>query len=148
MCLREEVLNGRPECLVGYLLMYPLTEAGSDAVLSGRVTSADQIGHSDICDGTGDEASLYLGMVLGADMSARASVMERCVRRVSRWADSHPDGYIFAKRSTADGQRWLEGYGFVPVTTRDGIWLRDGAASRRWQRRRLHEGANGRILLP
>lgn len=148
MCLREDLLNSRQQYLVGYLLLYPLTEAGTDAVLSGRATSADQFDQSGVCGAAAEEVSLYLGMVLGVDVAARASVMERCVRRVSRWADEHSGGYIFAKRSTADGQRWLEGYGFVPVTTRDGIWLRDGAASRRWQRRRLHENTNNRVPLP
>ena len=77
-------------------------------------------------------------MVLGSDLPARAAVMEHCIRRATSWAAAHPDNFVFAKRSTADGERWLESYGFVPVTDRDGIWMRTpSTAFARRRKRRL-----------
>ena len=78
-------------------------------------------------------------MVLGSDLSARVSVMERCITRITKWTAAHPDGWVLAKRATEDGERWLGCYDCVPVADRDGIWMRDPSlpATRRGTRRRI-----------
>jgi hypothetical protein len=136
LCLRQN-LDDDSETLVGYLLAYPLTPDLTGRILAGDVDSADRFTENDIATTVADEASIYVGMVLGADLAARASVMERCIDRVTRWYTAHPDGIILAKRSTDDGGRWLENYGFSPVASPDGIWMRDPAipATRRRKRR-------------
>lgn len=136
LCLRHE-LDQDVETLVGYLLAYPLDSSVTARILAGDVTGADQFADRQIATSFADENSLYIGMVLGADLPSRAAVMERCIARVTSWAAAHPEGRIFAKRSTDDGERWLEHYGFMPVGESDGIWLRDPTApgSRRRRRR-------------
>ena len=136
LCLRQD-LDHDSETLVGYLLAYPLTPALTGRILAGDVDTAEQFTEDDIATTYADEAAVYVGMVLGADLSARGSVMERCIQRITRWSAAHPDGIILAKRSTDDGGRWLEGYGFSPIADPDGIWMRDPAipTTRRRKRR-------------
>lgn len=137
LCLRH-ALGDQHETLVGYLLVYPLDASATADILAGRATSAADI-EGQIATTFAAEDSLYIGMVLGSDLSARVSVMERCIARVSKWTAAHPDGWVLAKRSTDDGERWLSSYGFVPVSDRDGIWMRDPSLpdGRRSRRRRV-----------
>jgi transcriptional regulator with XRE-family HTH domain len=123
LCLRRH-LDRAGETLVGYLMMYPLGETATREVLAGKVTNAQQISPLAIAAESEDEHSLYIAMVLGADVSSRSAVMERCIHRVARWSTVHPRRQILAKRSTADGERWLKRYGFVPIAENEGIWLR------------------------
>lgn len=136
LCLRHR-LSESHETLVGYVLAYPLDATATGDVLAGRANSAADLDDSQVATTFATEDSLYIGMVLGSDLSARVSVMEHCITRVSKWTAAHPDGYVFAKRSTADGERWLTSYDFVPVSDRDGIWMRSPSlpAARRPKRR-------------
>ena len=137
LCLRHRV-NEDSETVVGYCLAYPLNRSVSQAILSGEIIGAEQIDDSQVATSFAEEDSLYIGMVLGSDLPAKASVMERCIRRTTSWAAAHPDNYVFAKRSTVEGERWLESYGFVPVTDRSGIWMRAPSTPiARRRRRRL-----------
>jgi hypothetical protein len=140
LCLRHAL--GEPyETLVGYILIYPLDASGTADILAGRALSAADLDDSQVATTFAAEDSLYIGMVLGSDLSARVSVMERCIARVSKWTAPHPDGWVLAKRSTGDGERWLSSYDFVPVSDRDGIWMRDPSLApsdrRRGRRRRI-----------
>lgn len=105
LCLRH-ALGEQHETLVGYILAYPLDASATADVLAGRVTSAADLDDDHIASTFTDEDSLYIGMVLGSDLPARVSVMERCIGRVSKWTAAHPDGWVLAKRSTDDGERW------------------------------------------
>ena len=136
LCLRHD-LDVEVETLVGYLLAYPLKESVTRRILSGEVTGAGQFGDDEIATTFGDESALYIGMVLGVDLPSRAAVMERCIARLTRWASTKPDGLLLAKRSTGDGERWLERYDFRPIGDQGGIWMRDPSAppSRRRRRR-------------
>lgn len=137
LCVRNEIEEDH-DTLVGYLLAYPVQEATAAGMLNGSITNAVDIDLDQIAGTVTQESALYIGMVLGSDLAARAAVMDECLRRCTTWASSHRDGYIFAKRSTADGQRWLERYGFVPVTDEDHIWARQTAVpNNRPRRRRL-----------
>ena len=138
LCLRH-TLGELHETLVGYILAYPLDASATADVLAGRATCAADLDYGQIATTFATEDSLYVGMVLGSDLSARVSVMERCLTRVSKWTAAHPDGWVLAKRATADGERWLSSYDFVPVTDREGIWMRDPSlpAGRRDKRRRI-----------
>lgn len=137
LCVRR-ALGEQDETLVGYLLIYPLEASATAEILAGRATSAADI-EGQIAITFAAEDSLYIGMVLGSDLSARVSVMERCIARVRKWTAAHPDGWVLAKRATDDGERWLSSYGFVPVSDRDGIWMRDPTLpdGRRGRRRRI-----------
>ena len=126
------------DTLVGYLLAYPVQADVAAGMLSGSITTAVDIDLDQIATTVVEESALYIGMVLGVDLSARAAVMDHCLHRCTVWAGHHRDGYIFAKRSTADGQRWLENYGFVPVTDEDHLWARQTSMpNTRPRRRRL-----------
>ncbi|MGL5811557.1 MAG: helix-turn-helix domain-containing protein [Nocardioides sp.] len=137
LCLRRH-LDQDGETLVGYLMMYPLDETATGQILAGEVTGAEQIRPTAIAATHGDEFSLYIAMVLGADISSRSAVMERCINRVSRWSAAHPAGRILARRATSDGQRWMKRYGFLPIGDDHGVWLRDAETPRQtWHARRL-----------
>ena len=135
LCIRHRVGDDH-DTLVGYLLAYPLREAATTRILQGEADGADGITDDEIAVTYAEETSLYIGMVLGADLAARASVMERCIYRTTSWVSAHPDAYVFAKRSTDDGERWLDTYGFVPVNDRSGIWLRHPSTPTDRRRRR------------
>jgi hypothetical protein len=139
LCVRHR-LDDPDEILVGYFLAYPLTARATADILAGRITSAEQFTDDQVATSFTGEDSLYIGMVLGADWSARVSVMGHCIQRLTKWMGAHPDGYLFAKRSTEDGERWLTRQDFRPVTDTDGIWMRDPAlpaVRRKRSRRRL-----------
>ncbi len=137
LCVRNEI-DADHDTLVGYMLAYPVQSETATGMLNGSITTAVDIDLNQIATTVTQESALYIGMVLGSDLAARASVMDECLRRCTNWAGSHRDGYIFAKRSTADGQRWLERYGFVPVTDEDHIWARQTSTpNNRPRRRRL-----------
>jgi hypothetical protein len=137
LCVRNEI-DSDHDTLVGYLLAYPVEADIAAGMLNGTITTAVDIDLDQIATTITQESALYIGMVLGADLPARAAVMDWCLHRCTTWAATHRDGYIFAKRSTADGQRWLENYGFVPVTDEDHIWARQTAMpNNRPRRRRL-----------
>ena len=137
LCVRNEV-EGSADTLVGYMLAYPVNAEVSGGLMNGSITNAAQIGPDRVADRVTEEAALYVGMVLGADLSARASVMDHCLNRCTAWAMTHPQANIFAKRSTADGERWLENYGFTPIAERDHVWVRPASLPvTRPRRRRL-----------
>ena len=137
LCIRNEI-EGEQDTLVGYMLAYPVNAEAANGMLNGTITTAIDIVPNGIATRAIDEDAFYIGMVLGSDLSARATVMEQCLNRCSVWAARHPDGHIFAKRSTDDGGRWLHNYGFVPVADEDHIWVRRCAAPlARPRRRRL-----------
>jgi hypothetical protein len=129
-----------PETVAVAVADHPLTARATTDILAGRITSAEQFTDGQVATSFAGEDSLYIGMVLGADWSARVSVMGHCIQRLTKWMGAHPDGYLFAKRSTEDGERWLTRQGFRPVTDTDGIWMRDPAlpaVRRKRSRRRL-----------
>ena len=136
LCLRHGV-DDDYETLVGYMLAYPLSRNLTARILAGDVSGAEEFTEDDIATAFADEAAIYIGMVLGSDLAARTSVMERCIHRVTRWTSAHPDGLVLAKRSTDDGGRWLEAYGFQPIGDAAGIWMRDPSVpfTRRRKRR-------------
>lgn len=137
LCVRNEI-DSENDTLVGYMLAYPVQAEVAAGMLDGTITNAVDIDLDKIATTVTQEAALYIGMVLGSDLSARATVMDWCLHRCTVWGNAHRDAYIFAKRSTADGQRWLEKYGFVPVTDEDHIWARQTAMpNNRPRRRRL-----------
>ncbi len=137
LCVRNEI-EGDQDTLVGYMLAYPVDAEAAGGLLSGTITNAADIVLENIASRAVDEDALYVGMVLGSDLSARATVMDQCLHRCSAWAARHPNGHIFAKRATDDGERWLHNYGFVPVTDKDHIWVRRCSAPlARPRRRRL-----------
>lgn len=137
LCVRNEI-DSDDDTLVGYLLAYPVQADTAAAMLDGSISTAVDIDLDQIATTVSQESALYIGMVLGSDLAARATVMDWCLHRCKIWADVHRDSYIFAKRSTADGQRWLEKYGFVPVTDEDHIWARRASMpTTRPRRRRL-----------
>ena len=135
LCIRNEI-GGGSDTLVGYMLAYPVDAEAAAGLRSGAMTSAVDFMPDGIAQRVTDEAALYIGMVLGCDLPARASVMDRCITRWTTWASMHPESQIFAKRSTADGERWLEKYGFLPVADRDAIWVRSASAPVAQPRRR------------
>ncbi len=108
LCVRNDV-EGKTDTLVGYMLAYPVAPDAAQGLLTGSIQEASQIGPERIANRAVDEAALYVGMVLGSDLSAR---------------------------STADGERWLEKYGFRPVAGRDHIWVRQASTPLAQPRRR------------
>ena len=136
LCIRNEI-DSDHDTLVGYLLAYPVQAEVAEGMLNGTITNAVDIDLGpDRHDRIQKSQRSTSAWSSGVDLSARAAVMDWLPPPLLRPdGRTHRDGYIFAKRSTADGQRWLEKYGFLPVTDEDHIWARQTSRPRNRPRR-------------
>ena len=102
------------------------------------ITTAVDIDLDQIATTVVEESALYIGMVLGR-RPLRSSCGDGPLPPPLHRLGRPPPRWLHLRQAlTADGQRWLENYGFVPVTDEDHIWARQTAMpNNRPRRRRL-----------
>ena len=110
------IINGRAKELVGYYVLYPLTEKITQDILVGDVLNAKQLQLCDITSSFTEASSIYVGMLLGSNRMSKAAIEKILVRDIRNYLELNSGiKYVFAKPASNDGNRITTQNGFVPI---------------------------------
>jgi hypothetical protein len=119
----RKVTHGANTKIQGYYIVYPLTTRGVRRIQTQQVSSGKSLIDSDICTNFRTAKGVYISMIFGRGMVARAAALFHLKTHLRhlRSMNSHLQAF-FAKPSTKAGLRLLKKYGFRPIGSETGIW--------------------------
>lgn len=110
------IVEGRSKKLVGYYVLYPLTEEITQDILKGDILNAKQLQLKDITMDFSNAYSMYIGMLLGENISSKASIEKILERDIKQYLHKNNKiKYIFAKPASSDGHRIVSQNGFSNI---------------------------------
>ena len=105
----RSAVGSEDQKLVGYFIMYPLSQRSCVAVEQGRLTGLN-LAHSDITTSFKKARGIYVGAVYGISLRPQAVALEGLKNQLAVYGARLP---FYARPVSPDGKRIMTKYGFA-----------------------------------